>query len=129
MNYKASATHKLKPSPIGSKTQNLNDPGIMSLTFSMIGRRDPLAHNKRSWMSVEMSRASLQSVKSVSKMEMEQMASSKVLGIFCALAMCNNAVARLLYKIGCHIGIRFLASRKSRASIGVWIETVSRSVC
>ena len=80
-------------------------------------------------MSVETSRASLQSVKSVSKMEMERMASSKVLGIFCASAMCNNAVARLSYEIGCCIGIRFLVSKKLRASVGVWTEMVSGSVC
>ena len=98
-------------------------------SFLMIGQRDPLAPIKRSWMSVEMSIASLRSVKSVSRMEMEQMASSKGLGIFCASAMCINAVARLLYEIGCHVGIRFLVSRKSRASIGVWIEMVSGSVC
>ena len=57
------------------------------------------------------------------------MASSKVLGIFCASAMCNNAVARLSYKIGCCVGIRFLVSRKLRASVSVWIEMVSGSVC
>ena len=41
------------------------------LSFSMIGGRDPLVPSKRSWMSVETSIASLQSVKSVSRMEME----------------------------------------------------------
>ena len=98
-------------------------------SFLMIGRRDPLAPSKRSWMSVETSSANLRSVKSVSKMEMEQMASSKVLGIFYASVMCNNAVARLLYQIGCCVWIRFLASRKLRASISMWIEMVSGSVC
>ena len=64
------------------------------LSFSMISRRDPMAPSKRSWMSVETSIASLQSVKSVSRMEMERMASSKVLGIFCASVMCNNEIGR-----------------------------------
>ena len=59
---------------------------------------------------------------------MEQIASSRVLGIFCALVICSSAVARLSYIIGCYVGIILFASRKLRASIGVWIEIVSESV-
>ena len=35
-NYKAGTTHKLKPSPVGSETQNPNDLGIPSLTLSPV---------------------------------------------------------------------------------------------
>ena len=80
-------------------------------------------------MAVKMSVAVVQSVRSVSTMEIECMDSSNVLGIFCASAMCSKAVARLSYVINCCIGIGFLARRNSRASVGVWTVTSSRSIC
>ena len=49
--------------------------------------------------------------KSVSKIETEWMASSKVLGIFCASIMWSNVAARLWNVIGCCSGMRFLSSR------------------
>ena len=73
--------------------------------------------------------AVVRSVRSVSKMEIERMDSSNVLGIFCASAMCSKAVARLSYVIDCRIGIRFLARRNLRASVGVWTVASSRSIC
>ena len=48
-------------------------------------------------MEVETSEANLWSVKSVSKIEMEWMASFRVLGFFGAFEMCSNAVGRLSY--------------------------------
>ena len=79
-------------------------------------------------MAVEMSVAFVQSVRSVSKMEIECMDSSNVLGIFCAFAMCSKAVARLSYIIDCHVRIRFLARRNSRASVGMWTVTVMKLI-
>ena len=77
----------------------------------------------------ETSEANCLSVRSVSKMGLEQIDSIKVLGIFCTLAMCRSAVVKLLYVIGCHTGIRFLASKKLWASVGVWIRMTSGSNC
>ena len=73
--------------------------------------------------------AVVQSVRSVSKMEIERMDSSNVLGIFCASAMCSKTVTRLSYIIDCHVRIRFLARQNSRASVGVWTVASSRSIC
>ena len=85
----------------------------------MIGRRVPLVPSRRLWMEVEISATNLLLVKSVNRIEMEHMDSSRVLGIYCASAMCSSAVARLLYVIDCRVRMRFLARRKSRASAGV----------
>ena len=79
-------------------------------------------------MAVEMSVAVVRSVRSVSKMEIEHMDSSNVLGIFCASAMCSKAVARLSYIIDCRVGIRFLARRNSRTSVGMWTVTVMKLI-
>ena len=58
-------------------------------------------------------------VSSVIRIEMEHMDSSRVLGIFCSSARCISAIVRLSYVIDCHVGMRFLARRKSRASTGI----------
>ena len=76
-----------------------------------------------------MSEAVVRSVRSVSKIKIEHMDSSNVLGIFCASRMCSKAVVRLSYVINCHVGMRFLTRRNSRASVGMWTVTSSRSIC
>ena len=65
--------------------------------------------------------------KYVSSVETEWMASSKVFGIFLALAMWSSIVAKLLIVIGWCSGMRFLASKNLYASSGLWgVVTVSR---
>ena len=78
---------------------------------------------------VEISETKVLLDRSVSRIEMEQMASSSVLGIFWASAIWSRAVDRLLSIVGWCSGIRFLANKNSRASIGVLTKVLSGSVC
>ena len=57
--------------------------------------------------------------RSVSRIEIELIASSSVFGIFWASAMWSNVVARLENVMGCQSRIRFLVSRKACDSAGV----------
>ena len=66
-----------------------------SLSLSIIGQRVPLVLNKCSLMVVEILEANVLSDRSVSSMDMEQIDSSIVLGIFWTSAMCSDVVARL----------------------------------
>ena len=85
----------------------------------MIGRRVLLVPGRHSWMEVEISATNVLLVRSVNRIEMERMDSSRVLGIFCASAMCSSAVARLSYVIDCCVRMRFLVRRKSSVSAGI----------
>ena len=75
---------------------------VVSLSSAMIGRRVPLVPSKCLWIDVEISATNVLLVRSVIRIEMEHMDSSRVLGIFCASAMCSSAVMRLSYVIDCH---------------------------
>ena len=99
-----------------------------SARLSMVGRRVPLAPIRRSHMSIAVSDIVVLLDKSVSSVETERMASSRVFGIFWASAMWSNVVAKLLIVTGWCSGMRFLASRNLCASSGLWdVEIVSRS--
>ena len=76
-----------------------------------MGRRVPLAPIRRSLIVVEISETKVLLDRSVSRIEMERMASSSVLGIFWASAIWSRAVDRLLSVVGWRSGIRFWLTR------------------
>ena len=86
-----------------------------------------MAPIRRSLIVVEISETKVLLDRSVSRIEMERMASSSVLGIFWASAMWSRAVDRLLSVVGWRSGIRFLANKNLRASVGVLTEVLSGS--
>ena len=66
--------------------------------------------------------------KSVSSVETEQMASSRVVRILWASVMWSSVVAKLLIVTGWCSGMRVLASKNLCASSGLWgVDMVSRS--
>ena len=69
-------------------------------SLSMVGWRVPLAPSRHSLIVVEISETKELSDRSVSTIEMEQMDSSSVLGIFWASTIWSRAVARLLSIVG-----------------------------
>ena len=98
-------------------------------SLSTVGRRVMLAPIKCLLIMVEISETKVLLDRSVSRIEMEWMASSSVLGIFWASVIWSRVVDRLLSIVGWRSGIRFLANKNSRASVGVLTEVLSGSVC
>ena len=66
---------------------------VVSLSLAMIGRRVPLAPSRHLWMDVKISATNVLLVRSVNRIEMECMDSSRVLGIF-VLPLCVVALSR-----------------------------------
>ena len=60
---------------------------VVSLSLAMIGQRVPLEPSRCSWMDVKISATNVLLVRSVNRIEMEHMDSSRVLGIF-VLPLC-----------------------------------------
>ena len=99
-----------------------------SLRLLMMGWNEPLAPVKYLQILDAVSDIIVLSDKSVSKIETAWMASSKVLGIFCASVMWSNVVARLWIIIGCCSGMRFLLSINWCTASGVLEVVLSKLV-
>ena len=67
----------------------------------IMGQRVPLASIRCSLIMVKVLDVIALSDRSVRRIEIEQMASSSVFGIFCPSAMWSNVVARLENVMGC----------------------------